>query len=107
MHGDGVPYRVLAEESDCLAGLEAEFADEGGGEVGRGVFDLLPVEGFLGDGVVVAAEGVGGVAVDGGVGWVFEEPLPGCEVAGDFEQLETRLFFKDGRAELLTVYVLL
>jgi hypothetical protein len=48
-----------------------------------GFLDLQPVQAFFGEGVGVAGELIGREAGDGRVGWVFEEPLPGCEVAGD------------------------
>lgn len=87
MHGDGVPNAVLAEEGDGVVFFEAVVFYEGRGEVGGGLFDLQPGEAFFGYGVGVACEFVGWEAVDGGVGWVFEEPLPGCEVAGDYEAI--------------------
>lgn len=83
MHGDGVPYCVLGEEGDGFSHLKTVVFDKGGGEVGRGLFDVEPGEAFFGYGVCVAREGGVRVAVDGGVGWIFEEPFVGCEVAGD------------------------
>lgn len=53
--------------------------------MGSGFFDLSPVQALFGDGVGETCQG-SGVAVEGGVGGAFEEPFPGCDVAGDCEE---------------------
>ena len=83
VHGDGVPNGVLAEQGDGVAFFEAIFLDEGGGEVRGCFFDFAPVQCLLRYSIMVAAEFFLGEPMEGRVGWVFEEPLPGCDVAWD------------------------
>jgi hypothetical protein len=83
VHGDGVPDGVLAEEGHGVAFFEAIVLDQSGGEVGRCFFDFAPVQCLFRYSIMVAAEFVLRESMEGRVGWVFEEPLPGCDVAWD------------------------
>lgn len=78
-HGDGIPYRVSAEERDGVVGLKVESPDEGSGDVRRRLFDLGPVQAVFGFGVDVAGELVVRVAFERGRRRV-EEPVPDGDV---------------------------
>lgn len=78
-HGDGIPYRVSAEERDGVIGLKVESSDEGGRDVRRRFLDLGPVQAVFGLGINVAGEFVVRVAFERGRRGV-EEPIPDRDV---------------------------
>jgi hypothetical protein len=54
VHRDRIPNAILAKQRNSIAFLQAVAFLESGAEVGRGFFDLQPVEAFFGEGVGVA-----------------------------------------------------
>ena len=83
MHCHWIPDAVLTEKCDGVAFFEAIALYKSSAEMCGGFFDLKPVQALLGDGIGIARELIWRESGYGRVSGMFEEPLPGREVAWD------------------------
>ena len=84
MHCHWIPDAVLTEKCDGVAFFEAIALYKSSAEMCGGFFDLKPVQALLGDGIGIASELIWRESGYGRVRGMFEEPLPGRQIAWDY-----------------------
>jgi len=91
VHCHRVPDAVLAEQRDGVTFFETIAFHKSSAEMCGGFFDLKPVQALLGNGIGVASELIWRESGYGRVSRMFEEPLPGRQIAWDYTSSSTAM----------------